>query len=99
MSGTQKSDAITSICIECTTFVACREFWWNTTNWLYDQIKLKFFVSNSTEFYLNIGTGKACAGHKIVKLALHTALKLLELSIEGNFGDTRPTGSKEIRSR
>lgn len=45
--------------------------------------------------YLNIGTGKACAGHNIVKLLLRIALKLLELSIEGNFGETRPTGSKE----
>lgn len=49
--------------------------------------------------YLNNGTGKACAGHKIVRLLFTEALKLLELSIEGNFGDTRPTGSKDTTSK
>lgn len=46
-------------------------------------------------FYLNKGTGNACAGHNKVKLALSVALKLLELSIEGNLGETRPTGSRD----
>lgn len=47
------------------------------------------------ECYLNSGTGKACAGHNIVKLLLFITLKPLELSIEGNFGETRPTGSRD----
>lgn len=48
---------------------------------------------NFEQNYLNNGTGKACAGHNIVKLLLFITLKPLELSIEGNFGETRPTGS------
>lgn len=99
LSGTQKSDAITSICIECTTFVTCCEFWWNTTNGLLDETIIFAIDLIFLEFYLNTGIGNACAGHIIVKLVLNTALKLLELSTDGNFGETRPTGSKEIRWR
>lgn len=49
--------------------------------------------------YLNRGTGNACAGHCNVRLLLDITLKLLELSIDGNFGETRPTGSEETKRR
>lgn len=53
---------------------------------------MSIYIGN---FYLNIGTGKDCAGHIIVRLVFKLLLKLLELSIDGNFGGTRPTGSKD----
>lgn len=46
------------------------------------------FKLYSILLYLKDGAGKACAGHKIVRLVLHIVLKLLELSIDANFGET-----------
>lgn len=54
--------------------------------------QLKFMVCIC--HYLDRGTGNAWAGHNNVTLVLTTVLNPLTESIVGNFGDTRPTGSK-----
>lgn len=54
---------------------------------------LKLFDVSTVITYLNIGTGKACAGHAKVMEPAVAVLKLFESSIVGNFGLTPPTGS------
>lgn len=44
--------------------------------------------------YLYLGTGKACAGHKSVKLSPKWPLKVREISVVGNLGKTLPIGSR-----
>lgn len=56
-------------------------------------IKFYLYKFSFTEIYLYLGTGKACAGQRSVKLLPKYPLKLLELSVVGNLGKTPPIGS------
>lgn len=57
--------------------------------------KLKNNVIWSSHIYLYLGTGKACAGQRSVRLSSKKPLKVRDISMVGNLGKTLPTGSKQ----